>query len=183
MISHRWTILLFVSVFGSMLVQPSHAKEKLPVFERDVQPILAKKCGKCHSAKVRKGMLDLSSMTGLRRGGESGEAAIANSVEDSLLWIMIDGGDMPPEGQTRLTGEEIAIIRRWIATGAKSESRWSGQKRKSISTTYFPSCFCVARLATVREFAKVVLISALLLPCEKAGKVDRRLLLAIQMPV
>ena len=89
-----------------MMAVPTHAAEAAPVFEADIAPILISKCGKCHGDKVRKGDLDLSSMQGLRRGGESGESVIAESVDDSLLWIMIDGGDMPPEGQPPLSDDE-----------------------------------------------------------------------------
>lgn len=91
-----------------------------PVFEVDVAPILANKCGNCHSSKVQKGALDLSSMRGLRAGGESGEPAVAESVDNSLLWIMIDGGDMPPEGQPPLSDKERSLIRKWLQAGAKS---------------------------------------------------------------
>ncbi|MBC7967643.1 MAG: DUF1553 domain-containing protein, partial [Fuerstia sp.] len=37
------------------------------------------------------------------------------------MWIMIDGGDMPPQGQDPLTNDERELIRRWIAAGARSE--------------------------------------------------------------
>lgn len=102
------------------LVLPGRAAETVPLFESDVAPILAAKCGKCHSSKVQKGALDLSSMHGLRAGGESGESAVADSVDDSLLWIMIDGGEMPPEGQPPLSDDEQSLIHKWLQTGAKS---------------------------------------------------------------
>ena len=101
-----------------------------PVFEVDVAPILANKCGKCHSSKVQKGALDLSSMRALRRGGESGESAVAESVDDSLLWIMVDGGDMPPEGQPPLSDDERSLIRAWLAAGAKSNAPVEVEEKK-----------------------------------------------------
>ncbi|MDA0590448.1 MAG: PSD1 and planctomycete cytochrome C domain-containing protein [Planctomycetota bacterium] len=107
--------------FCSMLLRPSNADDRPLIFESDIRPVLAKKCGKCHREDVRKGGLDLSSMASVRRGGESGEGAVAESVDESLLWIMIDGGDMPPEGQPRLTDKERELIRKWIATGARSD--------------------------------------------------------------
>jgi len=115
------TILSVFSFFGSVFPQTNRADQKLPVFETDIQPILAKKCGKCHSAKVQKSGLDLSTIKGLRRGGESGEAAVAESVDDSLLWTMVDDGDMPPKGQPPMSAAEVALIRTWIAGGAPSE--------------------------------------------------------------
>ncbi len=94
--------------------------ERPLIFETDIRPVLAIKCGKCHSDKVQKGGLDLSSIKGIRHGGESGEAAIASKAEDSLLWTMISGGDMPPAGQPSLTADETEFIRRWIDAGSPS---------------------------------------------------------------
>ena len=111
---------LLCCIACSVLPLPIHAADAAPVFESDVAPILAAKCGKCHSSKVQKGALDLSSMRGLRAGGESGESAVAESVDDSLLWIMIDGGDMPPEGQPPLGNKERSLIRKWLQAGARS---------------------------------------------------------------
>lgn len=101
-------------------ILPAQADEQPLVFETDIQPVLMLKCGKCHSDKIQKGGLDLSSIAGIRHGGESGEAAVASTVEDSLLWTMIDGGDMPPAGQPSLTADERELIRRWIAAGSLS---------------------------------------------------------------
>lgn len=105
-----------------LITEPVSAKDTAPVFEADIAPILASKCGKCHSDKVRKGSLNLSSMRGLRTGGESGESAVAESPDDSLLWIMIDGGGMPPEDQPPLTDAERNLIRKWLETGAASNA-------------------------------------------------------------
>ncbi len=99
----------------------AQADEKPLIFETDIRPVLTVKCGKCHSDKVQKGGLDLSSIAGIRHGGESGEAAVAATVDDSLLWTMIDSGDMPPAGQPSLTTDERKLIRRWIASGSASE--------------------------------------------------------------
>ncbi len=93
-----------------------------PVFETDILPVLKARCADCHNTAAAKGGLDLSSMAGLRNGGESGEPAVVESLDESLLWIMIEGGDMPPEGQTPLSLPEKEMIRRWISTGAKSAS-------------------------------------------------------------
>ena len=93
-----------------------------PNFETDLQPLFQARCGKCHSSKARKGGLDLSTMAGLKKGGESGEPAVVKSLDDSLLWIMIDGGDMPPKGQPPLSAKEKQLIRTWIEGGAKSGS-------------------------------------------------------------
>ncbi|MDA0810164.1 MAG: PSD1 and planctomycete cytochrome C domain-containing protein [Planctomycetota bacterium] len=93
-----------------------------PVFERDILPIFKSRCTECHNAQAVKGGLDLSTMAGVRKGGESGESAIVESLDESMLWIMIESGDMPPEGEEPLLESEKEIVRRWISTGAKSTS-------------------------------------------------------------
>ena len=116
---HLLVMLCLLHPLSALGSEPADSES--PVFEADVRPVLQKRCGKCHGEKVRKGDLDLSTMAGVRRGGESGEAAIADKPADSLLWIMIDGGDMPPEGQPRLTSQERQLIRRWISSGSRSK--------------------------------------------------------------
>ena len=84
MILNRRSILA-IFVCCQLVLPSARADEQGPVFESDIQPVLADKCGKCHSDKVQKGGLDLSSIAGIRQGGESGEAAVTDTVDDSLL--------------------------------------------------------------------------------------------------
>jgi hypothetical protein len=93
-----------------------------PVFEKDILPIIKSRCADCHNSEAAKGGLDLSSIAGVRKGGESGESAVVESLEDSMLWIMIEGGDMPPEGKAPLSKSEKEMIRRWISSGAAAAS-------------------------------------------------------------
>lgn len=97
--------------------------EDKPQFETDIQPILTAKCGKCHSTETKKGGLDASSMAGLKRGGESGESALADTRDDSMLWMMIDGGGMPPEDQPQLTKAELGTISNWIKAGSPAKTK------------------------------------------------------------
>ena len=113
-----------VTAFSLLLVGPcqAFADEVSPLFETDIQPLLTAKCGKCHDAKSRKGGLDLSSMATLKRGGESGEPAIAESIDDSPLWVLIDAGEMPPDGEPQLSDAEKRLVHQWLKSGAKSKS-------------------------------------------------------------
>ncbi|MBI1313169.1 DUF1553 domain-containing protein [bacterium] len=118
----RWgTVLLWFTVLGLPFRAGSAASGAGPAFETHVRPVFARKCGKCHSEKVQKGGLDLSSMAGVRRGGESGEAAIGETLDESLLWVYVEGGEMPPKGQTPLTEQELELLKHWISSGSRSE--------------------------------------------------------------
>lgn len=126
----RLAIPFCLCAMGMVLGRPICGNDEPPIFEADIRPILSKKCGKCHSTRVQKGGLNLASMGGLRRGGESGEPAVVESLDDSLLWIMIDGGDMPPDGEPRLAKSEVDLVRKWIAAGAKSDEPVEATEKK-----------------------------------------------------
>ncbi|MEX0642547.1 MAG: PSD1 and planctomycete cytochrome C domain-containing protein [Pirellulales bacterium] len=117
---------LFLSGFILVLAQPALGADVL--FEDAARPILEAKCFKCHGADraKRKAELDLRDAASIVRGGESGGALVAGSAEDSLLWQMIEGGDMPPEGNTPLTDLEREAIKLWIVGGAKARTATTG---------------------------------------------------------
>jgi len=87
-------------------------------FEDHIQPLLENRCGKCHGVSGRKGDLELLSIAGVRRGGESGEALIGSTLEESLLWSTLESGDMPPPKEPDLTESEQQLIKTWIMQGA-----------------------------------------------------------------
>lgn len=124
--------LIFTPLAVTMLMMSISARgDDVGVdFESHILPILEQRCGKCHGKKLRKGDLDLSSLAAIRRGGESGEPAIAESADESLLWVMIEGGEMPPEGETRLLPQEKKLIHQWISSGAATNALHSSESKK-----------------------------------------------------
>ena len=112
--------VIAICLSAALLASPCWADDKPPVFEDDIQPLLVNKCGKCHSTQARKGGLDLSTLNGIRRGGESGDEIVADKLGDSMLWIMLEAGDMPPEGEVPLSEPELGLIRSWIEHGTPS---------------------------------------------------------------
>jgi hypothetical protein len=113
----RHLLLLCLVLLG---VSPGIADDGDILFETDIAPILADKCGACHRDTTQKGGLNLSSMQTLQRGGESELPLVAESLDDSWLWTMVDGGGMPPESEEPLTDDELAQIREWIEVGGPS---------------------------------------------------------------
>ena len=104
--------------------QSSHTKADVS-FSEDVTPILEGKCVICHggpdeNGAIKKEMeLDLTSYDALMVGSEFGPIVEPGNVEDSILWMMIEVGDMPQEGEP-LTTEELEVIKTWIAEGAQN---------------------------------------------------------------
>jgi len=91
-------------------------------FEREVRPLLARKCFGCHGPALQKSHLRLDRRADALKGGESGIPAFEpGKSAASLLIRYVSGTDpklvMPPAGP-RLTAAEIALLKDWIDTGA-----------------------------------------------------------------
>ena len=98
------------------------AEEGSDLFEVKISPIFAKKCGKCHNANTQKASLDMSSIEGIREGGESGERLLGVGLDESFLWHLINEQEMPPGDEPPLTEVEIDLIREWLASQADGRS-------------------------------------------------------------
>ncbi|MBQ11626.1 MAG: hypothetical protein CMJ45_08770 [Planctomyces sp.] len=94
------------------------APPRAPQFETDVRPILKAHCWQCHGEEL-KGKLDTRLARFLLKGGESGPALVPGNHAGSLLYDRVSSGEMPP-GSKRLTADEIAVIARWIDSGART---------------------------------------------------------------
>ena len=133
------TKLIATSLVILGLVVVSHAAEdaaaKLPpasnqkevTFDKDIKPIFAKSCAKCHGAERAKAKLRLDSVEAALKGSENGKVIEAGKSDKSGLVLSVAHvGDpetfMPPKGKgksTPLTAEQVGLIRAWIDQGAK----------------------------------------------------------------
>jgi len=122
----RKTHLLLFLVITTCL----HAAE----FNRDIRPILSDKCFTCHGpdAANRKTKLRFDIESGAMIELREGRHAIVPGNPDQSEMVRritsIDKGvRMPPAymGREKLSDKEIALIREWIAQGAKWEPFWS----------------------------------------------------------
>lgn len=92
-----------------------------PTFEQQVRPLLKTYCFSCHGeGDELSGGLDLRLRRLIVAGGESGPAVKPGERDKSLLYQRIAKGKMPPGERKRLTPQEVELIGRWIATGAKA---------------------------------------------------------------
>jgi hypothetical protein len=102
-------------------------------FNRDVRPILARHCFKCHGPddRARKAHLRLDRPEDALKAADSGlSAIIPGRPEDSELVTRIlaedEGQRMPPpHAKLPLADEDKRILQRWIAQGAKYEEHWA----------------------------------------------------------
>ena len=91
-----------------------------PTFEKDIRPILKAHCFDCHGEGEKlNGGLDLRLRRLMLKGGEDGPVVIPGKPDKSLLFKLVHSGEMPKRGK-KLTREEVELLRRWIAAGAKT---------------------------------------------------------------
>ncbi len=81
-----------------------------------VQALFKAQCVKCHGPNKPKAGLDLSSSSGLSRGGESGAVVVGGKLDRSLLWQRVATGEMPPTAA--LSDTDKSVLRAWIQEGA-----------------------------------------------------------------
>jgi mono/diheme cytochrome c family protein len=103
-------------------VQQATGKETVS-FALDIAPIFVKNCIECHRAQNPPKNFNLTTMTSLLRGGDSGQPVLPGKSADSLLIKKLkgtatDGGRMPLRAPP-LDVATIAKIEKWIAEGAK----------------------------------------------------------------
>jgi hypothetical protein len=96
--------------------EPSAADAEF--FEKEVRPLLAEKCWRCHGEERSKGGLKLTARAHVLRGGARGPAAGTGKPEDSLLLRAVryqNEPRMPPQG--KLTDRQIGVLERWVKLG------------------------------------------------------------------
>ena len=91
-------------------------------FVREIQPILATYCVKCHGPEKQKGGLRLDQKAAAFKGGDSGEPSIVpeQSAQSRMIQLVTstDAAErMPPEADA-LNPADIDTLRKWIDDGA-----------------------------------------------------------------
>jgi cytochrome c553 len=116
--------LLLASASGAMAKMTPEQIQALPpaasrtiIFSQDIKPIIDASCLRCHGRGRTKGGFQLDTRETVLRGGSSGPAVALGRSEDSLLIELVSGADpdkvMPQKG-SRLTPEQIGLLRAWI---------------------------------------------------------------------
>ena len=113
--------LIVVILIAGSVATPVRAADPVD-YDRDIRPILSNRCFACHGPEKRRAGLRLDGTSFMHLGGDRGPAIVKGSASESLLVKAIAGSDlnvpaMPPKG-TRLTSEEVSLIRAWIDQGS-----------------------------------------------------------------
>lgn len=113
----------FVLAAGMAFLSHSVFAEDSQVdFAKDIQPIFAENCYKCHGPDQQENGLRLDSKEAALKGGERGKPILPGKPGESLLFRAVNGGGediprMPKKGEA-LSNEKVALLRTWIEQGA-----------------------------------------------------------------
>src|SRR2546421_2000302 len=103
-------------------------------YVRDVKPIFAENCCRCHGALQHKGGLRLDAAAFALKGGESGPAFKPGKSAESLILQAIKGThpEIPrmPYKKRALSQAQIAVIEQWINLGAQAPADEQPEKSK-----------------------------------------------------
>ena len=101
-------------------------------FNREIRPLLSSNCFACHGpdAAERKADLRLDTQQGALADLDGHFALVAGKPDESELVKRVSSSDPeevmpPPASGKKLTPEQIALLRRWVAEGATWKSHWS----------------------------------------------------------
>lgn len=117
------------------LYLPSFAAAAEVSFSKQIAPILVEQCVECHRAGKVKGKYRLDTVEMMLKAGDSKTAPVlAGKPEESELYRLIatpDEDDRMPKKADALPAKEMALIRDWIASGAKLDV---ADKRATLSS-------------------------------------------------
>ena len=86
---------------------PGEGREKTlptaPSFQSDIRPLLGTKCWRCHGEQAPKAELDLTTLAGILKGGESGPVVVPGKPDESALYEKVHERAMPPGKKAIMT--------------------------------------------------------------------------------
>lgn len=99
-------------------------------FQRDVRPILAEKCIGCHGPNHPEAEVRMVDRASILASGESGlPIVVAGKPDQSELIRRVLSTDpdvrMPPGEKPPLSSDKVAILKKWIESGAEWSTHWS----------------------------------------------------------
>lgn len=106
-------------------------------FVKDVAPFMVRLCGNCHNDQQKRGGLSISTFRNLMRGGESGPVLIPGNLNDSRLFRLTGGLELPrmPNNDSRLTRKNYEDLKTWIKEGIKFDGDNPDATLKSMVPT------------------------------------------------
>jgi len=139
---------LILIVTALLLCCLAQAAEKPVSYFHDLVPIFKRSCTGCHHPGKLKGELDLTTYESLLKGGKHGLTVDTNAFKASIILEEISGTEptMPKEGDP-LSKDEVALIERWIRSGANNDTPANANSFKLAEPPTYTAIPVVSALA------------------------------------
>jgi len=124
--SMRAGVALFMFVLA--VVSGCSRESDAVSYRRDIAPLLAEHCGRCHQHDgqgTQKSGFAMDTYDQLLKGTRIGAVIKPGAATASTLMSLVEGRAdpairMPPDKHNPLAPEQVKLIRRWIDEGAKN---------------------------------------------------------------
>ncbi len=127
-------------------------------FQRDVAPIFQQRCMACHNEEKTKGGYRLDTFEWLAKPGDSGEKPfVAGDASKSSLHRLLtttDADERMPQKADALPADEITVVKRWIAEGARFDGENAAQSLAELTRSRFLK-------AAPKEYPRAVPVTAI----------------------
>ncbi len=174
-------LALLLPLLFSAAQEPPGAVDQQPVdYQRQVRPILAKRCLACHggdeSTREAELQLQLRDDATRLRDDEYRVIEPGNAEASELIFRVQDNLDPMPPKKTghKLTAEEIEVLTRWINEGAEYTPHWAFQKPQKAQPPALPVGMRGKDVSAIDAFIYERLAAEGLSPAPRA---DRRTLI------
>jgi WD40 repeat protein len=126
-----WGVVLAVSL---LVAFPARAADSVD-YESQIQPILTRYCVGCHGESGGESDVSLASLKSVSSGYPKGPLIAPGDPDNSKILQLMLGQEpkMPPEDELEPTAEEIELVRKWIAEGARGESKKRPLMERSVA--------------------------------------------------
>lgn len=159
---YKWhTISMLLGGTLALSVQAAAPKKEevidpnAPVsFYKQIRPIFQGQCYGCHQPSKSKGDYIMTDFVRMLKGGEEGNAIVAGKPDTSYLLKEITPDDkgkvaMPQKAEP-LHEMQVALIKRWIAEGAKDDTPASAKQQYDME---HPPVYGTAPLVTSMDYS------------------------------
>lgn len=113
-------VLILIFVTTSLGQQNEQASEDKVAY-REFKELISDKCMSCHTGRFPDGGLSFDTKSTVDEGGDSGGPILSTDKNANELWKRITHEDLAirmPKNAPALTEEELAVVSKWIETGA-----------------------------------------------------------------
>ena len=114
--------------------------EQVEFFEKQVRPVLADQCYKCHGPDKQKADLRLDSREALLKGADTGPVVVPGDPDkSSLIKSIRHEGDMKmPEKAPKMPETQIAALSEWVKMGAPwPEATGNGSQKSELVKSHW----------------------------------------------